>query len=33
MQHPNKIVIWLNQIRANFFVLAVPLVLIGGYAD
>jgi 1,4-dihydroxy-2-naphthoate octaprenyltransferase len=29
MQHPNKLVIWLNQIRANFLVLAVLLVLIG----
>ncbi|MEI6677203.1 MAG: prenyltransferase [Mariniphaga sp.] len=29
MQHPNKTVIWLNQIRANFLVLAVLLVLIG----
>lgn len=29
MQHPNKIVIWLNQVRANFLVLAVLLVLIG----
>ncbi len=29
MQSPNKIVIWLNQIRANFLVLAVLLVAIG----
>ena len=29
MQQPNKLVIWLNQIRANFLVLAVVLVLIG----
>jgi 1,4-dihydroxy-2-naphthoate polyprenyltransferase len=29
MNQPNKIVIWLNQIRANFLVLAVLLVLIG----
>ncbi len=29
MQQPNKLVIWLNQIRANFLVLAVLLVLIG----
>ena len=29
MQHPNKIVIWLNQIRANFLVLAALLVAIG----
>ena len=29
MQHPNKIVIWLNQVRANFLVLAVLLVAIG----
>ncbi|HWS01112.1 MAG TPA: prenyltransferase [Prolixibacteraceae bacterium] len=29
MQPQNKIVIWLNQIRANFLVLAVLLVLIG----
>ena len=29
MQHPNKIVIWLNQTRANFLVLAILLVLIG----
>ncbi|MCK9639428.1 MAG: prenyltransferase [Prolixibacteraceae bacterium] len=29
MQHPNKVVVWLNQIRANFLVLAVLLVLIG----
>jgi len=29
MQKPNKIVIWLNQTRANFLVLAVLLVLIG----
>ena len=29
MQHPNKIVIWLNQVRANFLVLAVLLVVIG----
>jgi len=28
MQHPNKIMILLNQIRANFLVLAVLLVLI-----
>ncbi len=29
MQHPNKLVIWLNQTRANFLVLAALLVLIG----
>ncbi len=29
MQQPNKLVIWLNQIRANFLILAVLLVLIG----
>lgn len=29
MLHPNKIVIWLNQIRANFLVLAALLVAIG----
>jgi 1,4-dihydroxy-2-naphthoate octaprenyltransferase len=29
MQHPNKLVIWLNQIRANFLVLAVLLVVLG----
>lgn len=29
MEHPNKLVVWLNQIRANFLVLAVLLVLIG----
>ncbi|MCK9413226.1 MAG: prenyltransferase [Prolixibacteraceae bacterium] len=29
MQNPNKLVVWLNQIRANFLVLAVLLVLIG----
>ena len=29
MQKQNKIVVWLNQIRANFLVLAVLLVLIG----
>lgn len=29
MEHPNKIVVWLNQIRANFLVLAVLLVVIG----
>src|SRR5512133_24226 len=29
MQQQNKIVIWLNQVRANFLVLAVLLVLIG----
>ena len=29
MKQPNKLVIWLNQIRANFLVLAVLLVLIG----
>jgi 1,4-dihydroxy-2-naphthoate polyprenyltransferase len=29
MQNPNKLVIWLNQIRANFLILAVLLVLIG----
>jgi 1,4-dihydroxy-2-naphthoate octaprenyltransferase len=28
-QHPNKIVIWLNQIRANFLILAALLVVIG----
>ena len=29
MQNPNKIVIWLNQIRANFLILAALLVAIG----
>ncbi len=29
MKQPNKLEIWLNQIRANFLVLAVVLVLIG----
>lgn len=29
MKNPNKLVVWLNQIRANFLVLAVLLVLIG----
>lgn len=29
MEHPNKLVVWLNQVRANFLVLAVLLVLIG----
>ena len=29
MQKQNKIVVWLNQIRANFLILAVLLVLIG----
>lgn len=29
MNHPNKLVIWLNQMRANFLVLAALLVLIG----
>lgn len=29
MKYPNKLVIWLNQVRANFLVLAVLLVLIG----
>ncbi|MCX6239550.1 MAG: prenyltransferase [Bacteroidia bacterium] len=29
MQPPNKMVIWLNQVRANFLVLAALLVLIG----
>ncbi len=29
MEQPNKLVVWLNQIRANFLVLAVLLVLIG----
>jgi len=29
MQHPNKIVIWLNQMRANFLILAALLVAIG----
>lgn len=29
MQKQNKVVIWLNQVRANFLVLAVLLVLIG----
>jgi 1,4-dihydroxy-2-naphthoate octaprenyltransferase len=29
MQQPNKLVIWLNQVRANFLVLAVLLTLIG----
>jgi len=29
MEQPNKIVVWLNQVRANFLVLAVLLVLIG----
>lgn len=29
MKNPNKLVIWLNQIRANFLVLAVLLVVIG----
>ena len=29
MKQPNKLVVWLNQIRANFLVLAVVLVLIG----
>ena len=29
MKNPNKIVVWLNQMRANFLILAVLLVLIG----
>lgn len=29
MQEPNKIVVWLNQIRANFLILAVLLVVLG----
>lgn len=29
MKNPNKITVWLNQMRANFLVLAVLLVLIG----
>jgi len=29
MKQPNKIAVWLNQVRANFLVLAVLLVLIG----
>ena len=29
MEQPNKLVIWLNQVRANFLILAVLLVIIG----
>ena len=29
MKTQNKLVVWLNQIRANFLILAVLLVLIG----